>query len=190
MRTRLAPTLFAAVLLLASGVEALPAWLAAEPDYSLDVELVGVQGVLPTTPHPLLGGRFVRVTCSVGRVRVGTALADGWGEIRGGDPSVIGGGLLPLELDVNLYRHSPHSGRFYWSAPDIYFSTAFMPIWSPMSTFKVGITCDYAAGVGVGLEAFYLHGVNRWKEHINRFCICLRLSGGVARIRLGPEDQD
>jgi hypothetical protein len=177
------------LLLTASGVEALPAWLAAEPNYSLDFELVSVQGELPFAPHPLLGCRFARVTCSVGRVRAGTALTDAWLEIRGGDPSVLGA-PLPLELDVNLYRHSPHSGRLYWSAPDIYLSTAFEPIWSPASSIKVGITCDYAAGVGIGLEAFYLHSESRWKERVDRFCIGLRLSAGVARIRLGPEGQD
>ena len=164
----------------------MPAWIAAEPDYSLDVEAASLQGVLPITPHFLLGVRLARVTCSVGRVRLGTAFDDGWAVIGGHNPSGIGA-YLPLYVDLNLYRHSPHADRFYWSLPDIYLSTAFMPIWNPMSTFKVGITCDYAYGVGVGLEAFYVHGVDEWEGKIDQFCLGLRLSEGVARIRLGPE---
>ena len=59
-------SLFAAVTLAANEAEALPAWLAAEPNYSLDIELLSVQGVLPFAPHTLLGTRLARVTCSVG----------------------------------------------------------------------------------------------------------------------------
>jgi len=58
--------LFAAMLLAASAAEALPAWLAAEPSYSLDIELASLQGVLPTSPHLLIGVRVARLTCSVG----------------------------------------------------------------------------------------------------------------------------
>jgi len=184
-----------AVLVLgASAVDALPAWLAAEPDHSIGIELASLQSFHSTGNLPeyyyvprMVGVRFARLTGSCGRVRLGVAAVEGWSVLGGHDMAGMGG-FAPLYLDVNLYRATRRTGRLYWNVPDVYVSTTFIPfsVGNRGSIVKAGLTCDVDYfGVGVGLEAAYTHGWVEYEGTIDEFGIGIRLRVGVASIRVG-----